>query len=640
MNDRRQTSLACVLLTVLVMAVFYPVTGHDFLNMDDPFFIEQHHVPDGLTPANIKQAFTLHYGMWMPLTWLSHMTDSQLFGRHPAGHHLTSLAIHIANVLLLFLVLRAMTGTFYKALIVAGLFGLHPLNVEPVAYIACRKGLLAAFFWLSTLLVYTAYSRKPAMKRYLAVCLCFVLGMMAKPILVTLPLVLLLLDYWPLGRFGKRKSGSLILEKLPLLAVSAVIGVVTLFTQQQADALSSLAALPLSDRAANALINYAVYLGHIFWPVGLAVFYPRPPDPAWWQPIAAGMLLLIITVNCLDRRRESPYLLIGWLWFLVALLPVIGFIPVGSHNLADRYAYLPAIGIFIMMVWTADEFIREWRIKPAFIGLGVVIFLLVLGFVSRRQLSFWQNNETVFRHALAVTSDNYAAHNNLARALLEKGDLTEARSHLEQALKIHPTFPQALNNMGVLLTAEQQTDRALVYFTRALRYRPDFVEAHFNMARELLARGAYTRALTHYRKALEIDPAYIHAADIHYGIGVILASRDKTKQAISHFQEALSFEPGHIEAADGLARLYKAENHYDRAVALYQQLLEERPDCSISIMYNLACLFALKNEPAAAEDWLKKCIAAGFSRVELLKADKELDNIREEPWFRSLTETP
>lgn len=633
-----QTTLACLFLTVMVAGLFYPLSGHDFLNMDDPFFVEEHHVPDGLTLDNIKRAFTLHYGMWMPLAWLSHMADCQLYDLRPAGHHLTSLFIHAANTLLLFLVLRFMTGAFYKSLTVASIFALHPLNVEPVAYIACRNGLLAACFWLLTMLAYTRYARQPSIRQYLLVCLCFCLGLMTKPVLVTLPLILLLLDYWPLNRFGDKKPVSLIAEKLPLLAVSAIIGLVTIITQQQAEALSSLSAIPLSDRVANALVSYTTYLGHVFWPSGLAIFYPWPQHLPWWKTIAAAALLMMISINVIRRREESPDRFVGWLWFVIALLPVIGIIRIGSHGMADRYAYIPGIGIFITIVWSAATGFEEWRVKKTIIGLSVLAVLIALGFSSRRQLGYWQNSETVFRHALAVTTDNYAAHNNLARALMEKGSLKEARSHLNQALKIHPEFPQAHNNLGVLLAAENKTGQAIAHFSQALQHRPEFTEAHYNMANALFAGGSYAMALTHYKQALCIDPAYEHAAGIHTRIGLIMAIQKKTNKAVAGFQQALSIDPGHLEAADKLAGVYKASGQYDQAIALYQQLLQERPDCSISITYNLACLHALKNDPAAAVVWLGKSVAAGFTQYELLKVDKELDNIRHTRAFQALTE--
>jgi len=640
MNHSYQKTLACFLLAVMGLALYYPVTGHDFLNMDDPFFVEQHHVPDGITLENIKRAFTLHYGMWMPVTWLSHMADAQLYDLRPTGHHLTSLFIHLANTLLLFIVLRAMTGAFYKSLIVAAIFLFHPLNVESMAYIACRKGLLATFFWLLTILAYTRYSQRPSIKSYLLMSLYFLLGLMAKPILVTLPLILLLLDYWPLNRSLNKNRLRLIVEKLPLLAVSVIFGLITIFTQNQAEALSTLSEISLSDRMANALVNYMVYLGHAFWPSGLTIFYPWPQNLPLWKAFAAGTLLLIITINIIDRRQESPYAITGWLWFIITLLPVIGIIPVGSHGMADRYAYLPGIGILIIIVWTTSSVFKGLHINKPLITLFVLLLLVASGTASRHQLHVWINSESVFRHALTVTTGNYAAHNNLARALMDKGEMEEARIHLNRALDIHPEFPQANNNLGVLLASENQTDRALTHFSRAIQYRPNLAEAHYNMANILLTSGSSAMALTHYRQALESDPDYIHAADIYHRIGLILKARKLTRKAAETFQKALSLDPGHTQAAGKLAQIYKAKGRYDMAISIYRQLLQNRPDCDISISYNLACLNALKNNPAEAITWLKRSIENGFSHYEFLKTDNELENIRQLPEFKDLVQKP
>ncbi len=636
MTRNTKTILAVLFLMALVMALFYPVKGYDFLNMDDPFFIERHHVPGGLTLKNIQRAFTLHDCMWMPLTWLSHMTDYQLYGPRPAGHHLTSLVLHIFNVLLLFFVLRSLTGSFYRSWLVAAVFALHPLNVEPVAYIACRKGLLAAFFWLLAIFAYAGYVRRKSAGRYLLTVICFFLGMMAKPMPVTLPLIFLLLDYWPLNRFQNESPISLFKEKLPLLMLSLVIGIVAMITQQQADALPTLSAIPFIDRIGNALISYMTYLGRLFRPSGLAVFYPWPPAINWVNAAGGASLLVLISLLVIIRRKKMPYAVCGWFWFLIALLPVIGIIPLGGHAMADRYAYIPGIGIMIAVVWGLAETFRHRPVKKALTVLLILIILTTLGLFSRRQLGHWQDSETIFRQALSVTADNYAAHNNLARALVEKGRIEEARPHLDRALAIHPEFPQAHNNLGVLLTAEGKTDAALTHFARAIEHRPEFAEAHYNMARTMLTKGDPKRALTHFQRVLDINPDYKNAALIYHLMGLIMLNDRKTDDAVRNFKQALSIEPGHVKTAEMLAGIYKTEGRYDEAVAVYKQLLDRKPEYSITTTYNLACLFALKNDPATAMAWLRKSIAAGFTHFELLAIDKDLDNIRRIPAFQEL----
>ncbi|MFZ5562560.1 MAG: tetratricopeptide repeat protein, partial [Thermodesulfobacteriota bacterium] len=500
-----KTALASGALALLVLAVYHDIGSHEFIEFDDAFFVEAPHVREGLTLDGVKKSFTTQRGMWFPLTWLSHMADAHFYGDAPAGHHYTNLLLHAANAILLFLALCRLTGAMGPSLAAAALFAVHPLNTETVAYISCRKDLLSTFFWILAMGAYAGYARAPSAGRYLTVAGLMVLGMMAKPMLISLPVILLLLDYWPLRRFSRTAAAFLVKEKVPLLLVSLVFLGITVSVQRQTGAISSLAELSLSLRLENALVSYALYIGRMFRPVSLAVFYPFPRAISFWQWSGSAVLLVLITVIAWRARGRTPWVFTGWLWFLVSLVPVIGLVKVGQHAMADRYAYIPMIGLLVALVWSLSGHAETRRTGRVLWGALAVLAVAVLGMASYRQAGFWKNSITLFEHALRVTGDSDLVHNNLGKAYFERGDADAARAHIIEALRINPYLPQANYNMGMLFLKKGDADRALPWFSRAVEVDPGFPDARYSLANVFFNKGDFENALNHYTRILK-DP--------------------------------------------------------------------------------------------------------------------------------------
>ncbi|MDA2938652.1 tetratricopeptide repeat protein, partial [Acidobacteria bacterium AH-259-A15] len=514
--------LVALLLIIVPLLVYAPVRDYPFVNYDDDIYVtgvEQ--VRGGLTWENVRWAMTnLEAAFWHPLTWLSHLLDGQLFGLNPAGHHLTSLFLHVANAVLLFWVLERMTGALWCSGFVAALFALHPLNVESVAWVAERKNVLSTLFWLLTMAAYVGYVRKPGWKRYLGVMGVFVLGLMAKPMLVTLPCVLLLLDYWPLGRLGKdwkelrERLPRLVLEKVALLVPVAAVSVLAVQAQSQFGALSPSQGLALGVRLANAVVSYGLYFKKMVWPTDLAVFYPHPGSSlkAWWVVLAA-VVLVGISLGVWWRRQSSQYLVVGWLWYLGTLLPVSGLIQVGSHAMADRHAYVPLVGLFIMVAWGAAEIAESAHLRRKWLPGAGVCMVMVLVILTRVQLSHWRSSTTLFEHALRTTTNNHVAHNNLGTALGEKGKLKEAIRHFSSAVNINPNYLDAHINLGSALARQGRLDEAIGWYRRAIQLAPDHAVIHNNLGLALMEKGEVKDAIHHFSEAIKIKPDYREAQD-------------------------------------------------------------------------------------------------------------------------------
>jgi tetratricopeptide (TPR) repeat protein len=531
MTERVYVFLVWVALGLATLIAFESVCSCKFVSYDDYQYVTGNSlVRMGLTRQSVTEAFTTIHasGNWHPLTLLSHMADCELFGLNPFWHHFVNLLFHIVNTLLLFEILRRITGAVWQSAFVAALFALHPVHVESVAWVAERKDVLSAFFWMLTIAVYVWYCRRPAIGKYVLVILFLCLGLMAKPMLVTLPFVLLLLDYWPLRRFGwaaqnepllqsglncsdlkKVSPVGLILEKAPLFVVSAFFILIACIVQRGVGAMAPAATFPLKFRLANALVSYVGYIVKMIYPRRLAVLYPLRLEglPAW-QPIVAFVILAVVSAIVIYAGRRRRYLIVGWLWFLATLVPVIGLVQVGIHAMADRYTYLPSIGFFIIITWGTADILGKWRYKETVLKVSAVAVLVILVMCTRAQVGYWQNDFTLYKRAVEVTEDNYIMHNNFGDVLLKKDRPEEAVRHFKEALQINPNHLEARLNIGVVLSKLGKFDEAVECFKEVLRFRRDWPVAYNNLGRAYALLGEYDLAIQNYKEALRLKPNY------------------------------------------------------------------------------------------------------------------------------------
>jgi len=553
-------TLSVLLIAAVVLALFSPVVGFDFLMYDDEQYVTKNPVVmGGLTPGGVKWAFTsLEAGFWQPLVWLSHMTDVELFGMDPHGHHLANLILHLANSVLLFLIFTSMTNKTGSSLFLSLLFAVHPLHVETVAWVADRKDLLCAFFWFSTTAAYVAYARRPAWRTYLLVLFFFSLGLMTKPMIVTLPLVLLVLDFWPLGRFprtvttGEGKFRRLVAEKIPLAILAVPVVFLTFAAETRAGALSGVEWVSFAAPLGDAAVNYVAYIIKTFLPSDLAVFYPlKRPSP--WQVLLSVLFLGAVTSMILYHHERYPFAVTGWLWYLFSLVPVSGIVRVGSHGLADRYTYIPLIGLFIMAAWGGGRLSREtpggrWGVTMAF------FCVFVMSWTSWEQVQTWRNTETVFNHALAVTEGNWLAHGNLGVWLLEKGRAEDAVFHFQEAIRINPHYRTGRLNLANALVTLGRIDEGIELYRVILKESPRDVSALRNLADALMKKGARGEAMAVYRTLLGIDP---NDPDVINNLGVALYLEGSREEGVSYIRRALSLRPDHREALDNLKKIEK-----------------------------------------------------------------------------------
>jgi tetratricopeptide (TPR) repeat protein len=578
-NTAKSTNTFIVLLLVVAtLLVYWQIQGHEFVNFDDPQYVTKNvHVRQGVTWDSIRYAFTEEAsGYWHPLTWLSLMLDRQLFLNNAGGYHWTSLLFHITNTIILFFVLQSLTQAPWKSGFVAALFAVHPLHVEAVAWIAARKDVLSGFFWMLSIGAYALYVKKPSLYRYTLVLISFALGIMAKPTVVMIPFILLLLDYWPLcsmasnkkiskdifsGRVPDGRGGTqaswlfLILEKIPLVVLAVILSLSSLFpTGKGASPLASLQALPLLDRLQHALVSYILYLINTFYPLNLVVFYPRIYHLLALKAILAACLITIISFFVFFVRKKYPYLVVGWFWYLGSLLPVIGIIHAWGHEIADRYTYLPLIGIFIMISWGIQEIVSFLPKRQTIISCFIGLYLVLLMTLSWHQVSIWQNSDTLWKHTLEITNRNFlshynlgcdlarkgningaireyksaitysqenavihkvmavtfnaAVHNNLAVALMSKGDYDNALKEFMTVIQQKPDHTGAYNNIAMILYSQGNIDVAIPYFREAIRLQPSFANAHFYLAKALKKKGIEDEADVHFNKAFQINPLY------------------------------------------------------------------------------------------------------------------------------------
>lgn len=573
------------LLAVITVGTFWEVRHHEFVLYDDTLYVTANpRVQQGLTQENFWWALTAtEASNWHPLTWWSHMLDCQLFGLNGGAHHLTSLGLHVVSVLLLFGGLYEMTAGLWASAVVAALFAIHPQHVESVAYVGERKDVLSAVFWFLTIWAYARYARRPNLGRYALVAVSFGLGLMAKPMLVTLPCVLLLLDLWPLRRLNHASLRRLVVEKLPLFALAAAVSAVTFVAQRNAGSMAMLEERALAARIANALLAYATYIRKTFWPADLASFYPYPRsfDPS--EVVLTGAALLAVSAAALILMRRAPYVAVGWFWFLGTLVPVLGLVQVGEQSMADRFTYIPLVGLFLTVTWSGADLFGNVRSARA--GLAVVM-LLAIGLCivrTRSEVRHWRTSVTLFEHTVRVTTNNHVAHNNLGFAYREGGRTKEAMAQFAAALEASPRYATARNNIGLTQRDLGQHSEAIDSFREAIRLAPSYVDAHFNLGETLLLIGDLEHAAVEFQEAVRLDA---DDAPAHLLLSTTLLELGRTTEAVVHARRALVLQPNspeaHLYLADGLTM----SGHLDEAIQRYLEALRLRPDHTVT-HYNI-----------------------------------------------------
>ncbi len=545
-NDRPKQTILMVLALCVITAIAYAQVGSfDFINFDDNKYVSDNsHVQTGLSWENIKWSFGFSDSAlefyWHPLTWLSLMLDVEVFGLHAGGSHIVNVIFHALNALFLFLVLKQMTGAFWRSAFVALLFAVHPLNVESVAWISERKNVLSTFFWMLCMLAYTAYAKTPDVKKYLLIFLPFILGLLAKPMLVTLPFVFLLLDAWPLKRFSMvtetmsdqasadgpffptKPLKWLILEKIPFIAISICSVGVSIFSVHQTSQIIPETIAPVTLRISNAVVVYVKYLGKLFWPHDMAIFYPFPESIPAWQVILAAMALSAVTIATLLLLKKAPYLIVGWLWYLGTLFPLIGVFQHGRWpEMADRWVYIPAIGLFMVLAWGASDLLKKFRVPWTVTASAAAFITAGLTLITVNQVAFWQNSKTIFAHTLAVTENNWVAHYNYGYAMREEGNLKQMITHYKMALAIKPCRAEIHNDLGTAFGQLGRTKQAIHHFKQAISYHnpayhstSDRAAAYYNLANAYAVKGMKNKAIQYFKTAQSLSPNYPKASDI------------------------------------------------------------------------------------------------------------------------------
>jgi len=634
----------CVFLVGTIWLVFGQTLGHEFVNFDDDVYVYQNPVVvKGLTFQGVSHVFTHRMcDFYHPITMVSLMLDYQVYGLNPGGYHLTNILLHGMTALLLFLVLWRMmglrsnksigatapqvdlgadksvgaaatqAGALWPSAFVAAVFAIHPLRVESVAWVTERKDVLSGLFFVLTLGAYVRYTRSPfSLVRHLTVIFLFALGLLSKPSLVTLPFLLLLLDYWPLDRMQPAAPRStfevlrpLIIEKIPLFVLSAASCVATIFTQQHM--LAPVGKLPLFFRTGYAAVSYVVYLGQMFYPGGLAVVYPFPQKGLPLPEVVLALALLAgISVGVLALRRRRPYLAVGWLWYLGMLVPMIGVVHVGSVARADRFTYLAQIGVYILLTWTVVELTASWRSRRWVLGGGAMVVLAVLITCARAQTAYWHDSELLWTHTLACTLSNSIAHNNLGSAFRDQGRMEEAIAELQKALAINPDYAEAHYNLGNAFLQQGRMEEAIAQYQMALEIMPDDEEVHNNLGNVFLQQGRMEEAISCYQKALEINPNHAKA---HNNLGNAFRQQGRLEEAIAHFQKALAINPDYAEVHNNLGVVFTQQGRIEGAISQFQKALEIKPDYA-EAHYNLGNAFLQQGHVEEAIAHFQKALA-------------------------------
>lgn len=588
----KQNLMVALLLALMTLALYWPLQTFDFVYDDHLYVTDNRQVQNGLTLDGLKWSFTtFHAGNWHPLAWLSHMADFERYGTHAGGQHWTSVLIHAASAILLFLVLSSMTRAIWPSVLVASLFAVHPLHVESVAWISERKDVLCGFFWILTMGAYAHYANAPTLKRYLLVVCSFTLGLLSKAMIVTLPFVLLLLDYWPLQRFANTKSifvwrvpfrGTcncsgiiqLFVEKTPLILMASVVCVTTISAQQSMHAVLTLEQIPFDVRVGNAIVAYTNYIGKTFWPANLAILYPHGGMPALWKLSVSLLILLVTSIIAVRKAREYPFLIVGWLWYLGTLIPVIGLVQVGPQSMADRYTYMPLIGVFIALVWTAENLIAKRCILRK--G-GLVLSLAMLTafwFVSSAQIETWKNSLTLFEHALLVTRDNPIAQYNIGAHHLENEDCKRAIPRFVAAIEMQKDFAYGYYGLGVCAARDRHEAVAISYFSKAVQIDPNFIRPRMERGLLFVQQGNADNASEDFRHVLRVNPSHEEA---HAQMGMLLLKQGRVMDAERHLYEVLQVNPRNADAHNNMGIVRCLQNRLKESVSCFEKAVALAP---------------------------------------------------------------
>lgn len=555
-NSKRRKLIVYLLLTIVILAVFWQVTTFDFINLDDTVYVtKNNHILSGFPSKEIRWAFTTTHGeLWHPLTWFSLMLDHQLYGLNAGGYHLTSLILHILSSLLLLGLFHRMTGSLWPSAFVAALFALHPLHVESVAWVSKRKDVLSAFFWMLSLYLYVYYTEKQTLRRYLPVLFSFVLAIMSKPIVVTLPVIMILLDYWPLKRFESHKTNLFLWqlkEKAPFFILSVFFSIVAIYAQPILFIKDW--PFPLGSRIINALVAFVIYLEKIFWLHNMAVFYPFYGQAPLWQVSGAAALILVVSAAVIIAIKRLPYLFVGWAWYAITLFPVIGIIPIGNKTMSDHYMYLPSIGITIMVAWGIPAFLPREIIRKRILFPAGIAVLIILSILTWRQCSYWKNSVELFRNSSHVTKDNAHAHGYLAYSLAEKGNFKDAINQYNEAIRLWPGNASAYLNRGNAYSELSQIQRAIEDYNEAIRLQPDYAEAYYNRGIMYIESGLYQKAIQDFDEILRLNLDYIPA---YYNRALAFSKIGQYSLAIQDYTRIINMKSDDVEAYNNRATIY------------------------------------------------------------------------------------
>lgn len=719
-GSKKKDLIIALLLIISTSLVYYQVGSHEFINFDDPDYVsENNHVKEGLSMESVKWAFDFpEKQYWAPLSFVSHMIDIEMFGMNAGLHHLMNLFYHILNCLLLYLVMRLMTGAYWRSAFVAGLLALHPVNVDSVAWMAERKNLLSTTFWLLTMVVYLYYSRKPDIKKYALLLGTFILGLMAKQMLVTLPFVLLLLDFWPLGRIKMVWNESreetrgtvrsflisgtpfvrLVMEKLPMLVLSLAAIVISFMSVKDSSTVITTQFVPMSLRIENAIVSYVHYLWKLFFPHNLTFYYPYPDVIPAWQVIGSAALLILTTAFVLRLFFRAPYLTVGWMWFLGTIVPVSGIIQGGLWPaIAERWAYVPFIGIFIMISWGLQDLLENRIVRHELFIVPATLVLVVLALLAWRQASVWKDDMTLFTYAIRINPRNFVAHVNLGDAYVKANRSQDAIPHFIEALRLNEGDIIALRYLGSLYKKNKELDKAIQCYLQILKHEPESASLHYDLGELYADKGLLDKANQEFLTVIKLNPRdagayynlgviaakngqkevginYLTSAlrikpsdvDSRLALGVVLLNEGKAGEAIGHIKEVLRMKPDSKEARSCLsaamsyrsngvsprgneqmalaaesgllyeaAVVFSSRGEYAQAIEALNRMLYLQPG-NPDIYYNIACIYAKQNKTRESLEWLKSAINKGFKNWELIASDKDLDSIRNSEEYKKI----